>query len=63
MVEGAKEHAARLEQERGISGFNVRVGTNTRLVVVGEAGIGKSRLVAEMRKTPAVIARPHGRGE
>jgi len=28
IIEGAKEYAARLEQERGISGFNVRVGIN-----------------------------------
>jgi class 3 adenylate cyclase/predicted ATPase len=38
IVEGAKAYAARLEEERGISGFNVRVGINTGLVVVGEVG-------------------------
>ena len=38
IIEGAKRHAARLEEERGISGFNVRVGINTGLVVVGEVG-------------------------
>ncbi|MBN1136401.1 MAG: tetratricopeptide repeat protein [Anaerolineae bacterium] len=38
IVAGAKEYAARLEQERSISGFNVRVGINTGLVVVGEVG-------------------------
>ena len=38
IVEGAKAYAARLERERGISGFNVRVGINTGLVVVGEVG-------------------------
>jgi ABC-type oligopeptide transport system substrate-binding subunit/class 3 adenylate cyclase len=38
IIEGAKEYAQRLEQERGISGFNVRVGINTGLVVVGEVG-------------------------
>jgi len=38
IVEGAKGYAARLEAERGISGFNVRVGINTGLVVVGEVG-------------------------
>jgi len=32
------EYAARMEQERGISGFNVRVGINTGPVVVGEVG-------------------------
>ena len=38
IVQGAGEYAARLEEERGISGFNVRVGINTGLVVVGEVG-------------------------
>ena len=35
---GAAEYATRLEQERGIEGFGVRVGINTGLVVVGELG-------------------------
>ncbi len=34
----AAEYAKRLEIERGIKGFNVRVGINTGLVVVGEVG-------------------------
>ncbi len=38
IVAGAKGYAAKLEQERGITGFNVRVGINTGLVVVGEVG-------------------------
>jgi class 3 adenylate cyclase/tetratricopeptide (TPR) repeat protein len=38
IIEGARAYAARLEQERGITGFNVRVGINTGLVVVGEIG-------------------------
>ncbi|NIO70252.1 MAG: zinc-ribbon domain-containing protein, partial [Anaerolineae bacterium] len=38
IVEGAKAYAAKLEQERSIRGFNVRVGINTGLVVVGEVG-------------------------
>ena len=38
IVEGAQEYAARLEQERGIASFAVRVGINTGLVVVGEVG-------------------------
>ena len=33
-----EEQHARLEAERGISGFNVRVGINTGLVAVGEVG-------------------------
>jgi len=38
IIEGAKQYAAKLEEERGISGFNVRVGINTGFVVVGEVG-------------------------
>jgi ABC-type oligopeptide transport system substrate-binding subunit/class 3 adenylate cyclase len=38
IIEGAQKYAARLEEERGIRGFNVRVGINTGLVVVGEVG-------------------------
>ncbi len=38
IIEGAQRYAARLEEERSISGFNVRVGINTGLVVVGEVG-------------------------
>jgi ABC-type oligopeptide transport system substrate-binding subunit len=38
IIEGAQRYAARLEEERGIRGFNVRVGINTGLVVVGEVG-------------------------
>jgi ABC-type oligopeptide transport system substrate-binding subunit/class 3 adenylate cyclase len=34
----ARRYAERLENERGITGFNVRVGINTGLVVVGEVG-------------------------
>jgi class 3 adenylate cyclase/predicted ATPase/ribosomal protein L40E len=38
IVAGAREYAAQLEQEQGIKGFDVRVGVNTGLVVVGEVG-------------------------
>ncbi|NIP14264.1 MAG: AAA family ATPase, partial [Pseudomonas stutzeri] len=38
IIEGAQRYAAQLEEERGIRGFNVRVGINTGLVVVGEVG-------------------------
>lgn len=38
IVKGARHYAARMEQERGIEGFNVRVGINTGLVVVGQVG-------------------------
>ncbi len=38
IVEGIGRYASRLERERGIRGFNVRVGINTGLVVVAEVG-------------------------
>ncbi len=38
IIAGAQHYAAGLQQQRGITGFNVRVGINTGLVVVGEVG-------------------------
>ena len=38
IVSGTRRYAEELEQERGISGFSVRVGIHTGLVVVGEVG-------------------------
>jgi len=38
IIDRAREHATKLEHERGITGFDVRVGINTGLVVVGEVG-------------------------
>jgi len=38
IIEGAHAYATRLEQERGIAGFNVRVAIHTGLVVVGDVG-------------------------
>ncbi|MGD2147349.1 MAG: adenylate/guanylate cyclase domain-containing protein, partial [Anaerolineae bacterium] len=38
IVDRAQSYGERLERERGIEGFNVRVGVNTGLVVVGEVG-------------------------
>jgi class 3 adenylate cyclase/tetratricopeptide (TPR) repeat protein/ribosomal protein L40E len=38
IVAGIRRYAARLEEERGLRGFDVRVGINTGLVVVGEVG-------------------------
>jgi len=38
IVAGAQDYAERLERERGVQGFNVRVGIHTGLVVVGEVG-------------------------
>jgi ABC-type oligopeptide transport system substrate-binding subunit/class 3 adenylate cyclase len=38
IIEGARRYEERLEKERGIRTFGVRVGINTGLVVVGEVG-------------------------
>jgi class 3 adenylate cyclase len=38
IISGAQRYAARLQCERSIEGFDVRVGINTGLVVVGEVG-------------------------
>jgi class 3 adenylate cyclase len=38
IIAQAQRYAERLQMERGIAGFNVRVGINTGLVVVGELG-------------------------
>jgi ABC-type oligopeptide transport system substrate-binding subunit/class 3 adenylate cyclase len=38
VVEGAQAYGERLERKRGVRGFDVRVGINTGLVVVGEVG-------------------------
>lgn len=38
IIEGVQKYAGRLAAERGLQGFNVRVGINTGLVVVGEVG-------------------------
>ena len=38
ILQKARNFARRLERERGIAGFDVRVGINTGLVVVGEVG-------------------------
>jgi class 3 adenylate cyclase/tetratricopeptide (TPR) repeat protein len=38
ILEGARAYADRLARERGVVGFNVRVGINTGLVVVAEVG-------------------------
>jgi class 3 adenylate cyclase len=38
IIEGIRAYAAKLESERNVKGFNVRVGINTGLVVVAEVG-------------------------
>ncbi|UCF06928.1 MAG: AAA family ATPase [bacterium] len=38
IIDRSREYAERLDAERGIPGFDVRVGINTGLVVVGEVG-------------------------
>ncbi len=38
IIDAARDYADQLERERGIRGFNVRVGIHTGLVVVGEVG-------------------------
>lgn len=38
IIEGAKKYSKKLEEEKGIDGFNVRVGINTGMVVVAEVG-------------------------
>lgn len=38
IMEGIRAYATKLETERGVKGFNVRVGINTGLVVVAEVG-------------------------
>jgi len=38
IISSAQRYAARLQRERSIEGFDVRVGINTGLVVVGEVG-------------------------
>jgi ABC-type oligopeptide transport system substrate-binding subunit/class 3 adenylate cyclase/ribosomal protein L40E len=38
IISSAEQYARKLEQERGLAGFNVRVGIHTGLVVMGEVG-------------------------
>jgi class 3 adenylate cyclase/predicted ATPase len=57
IVEGAKAYARRLEQERGIRGFAVRVGIHTGLVVVGEVGTDLRMEYTAMGQAPNLTAR------
>ena len=38
IISGARQYAARLQRERSVEGFDVRVGINTGLVVMGKVG-------------------------
>jgi class 3 adenylate cyclase len=57
IVEGARAYAARLEKERGLGGFNVRVGIHTGLVVVGEVGADLRMEYTAMGEAPNLTAR------
>ena len=63
IIEGAKRYGARLEEERDISGFNVRVGINTGLVVVGEVGSDLRVEYTAMGDAVNVAARMEGAAE
>jgi adenylate cyclase len=63
IVEGARAYAERLEQERGIEGFGVRVGINTGLVVVGEVGSDLRVEYTAMGDAINVAARMEGLAE
>ena len=57
IIVGAREYAAKLERERGIRDFNVRVGINTGPVVVGEVGTDLRVAYTAMGDTINVAAR------
>ncbi|MGD2146665.1 MAG: adenylate/guanylate cyclase domain-containing protein, partial [Anaerolineae bacterium] len=57
IVEGAREYAEKLEAERGVTGFNVRVGIHTGLVVVGEVGTDLRVEYTAMGEAPNLTAR------
>jgi class 3 adenylate cyclase/predicted ATPase len=57
IVAGARTYARRLEQERGIGGFAVRVGIHTGLVVVGEVGTDLRMEYTAMGQAPNLTAR------
>jgi len=56
IVEGANEYAGMLERQRGITGFSVRVGIHTGLVVVGEVGSDLRMEYTAMGEAPNLTA-------
>ena len=63
IIEGAKAYGVRLEGERGIRGFSVRVGIHTGLVVVGEVGTDLRMEYTAMGEAPNLTARLEGAAE
>ncbi|MGD2164144.1 MAG: adenylate/guanylate cyclase domain-containing protein [Anaerolineae bacterium] len=63
VVEGVQAYGERLERERGVSGFDVRVGINTGLVVVGEVGSDLRVEYTAMGDAINVAARMEGAAE
>jgi len=59
----ARRYAEKLEKERGIQGFNVRVGINTGLVVVGEVGTDLRVAYTAMGDTINLAARMEAAAE
>jgi class 3 adenylate cyclase len=63
IVEGAAAYRVRLEKERGVTGFNVRVGIHSGLVVVGEVGNDLRMEYTAMGVAPNLTARLEGAAE
>jgi ABC-type oligopeptide transport system substrate-binding subunit/class 3 adenylate cyclase len=63
IVEGARAYGDKLARERGLKGFDVRVGINTGLVVVGEVGSDLRVEYTAMGDAINVAARMEGAAE